>query len=97
MPAGILVGPNVCEAEEEYMEDIVFTENEIVQWEEKHWCWSIPPRCSKTKSAQKPIQKVKHVPKTRTVVACCPGSQRNQAGNRCLPVADVEDIQQIVV
>lgn len=92
----MLVGANVCEKEEEFMEALTFTENEVVQWEEKHWCWSIPPRCTKVKSAQKPVKKVKNEMKIRIVPECCTGFKRNAAGNRCLPVADVEDLQQIV-
>jgi hypothetical protein len=96
LPAGVLSGPNVCEKVEEYVDEQYFTENEVVQWEEKGWCWSFSLRCTKVKSKVQPVQKVKHVIKTREVLVCCEGYVKNEAGNRCLSVEDAQQLQQIV-
>ncbi|XP_070499275.1 multiple epidermal growth factor-like domains protein 10 isoform X3 [Chironomus tepperi] len=95
LPDNLLSGPNVCERVEmkEEMERIV--EQELVETSYKEWCWP-KIRCTHTKIEQVPVEKQKKALKPYPVKYCCHGYVQNYKGNRCLPIENIEDVQQQV-
>lgn len=68
-------------------------ENELIEVTENKWCWSLPPRCKKTKIQLMPVEKPIQITKTRVVRDCCPGYAKNLLGNRCVTY-EIQQLEQ---
>jgi EMI domain len=77
---------NMCRQMEEYPVEVVVTEKVLYQQRYSEWCWQVPPRCSKYKSAYKTEIKVQKLMKTRMVEKCCFGYETFDNGTICQPV-----------